>query len=155
MSLGITSPLAHVAALATVRVESPTFTPSAEKYNGDPRTYFARYDGRKDLGNTEPGDGFRFRGRGYIQITGRANYAHYSKRLGIDLIAHPDLALDRAAAAAIFAAFFFERRLAECADKADWVTLRRRVNGGLNGYADFRVWIDNLTGGKFGSFSTD
>ncbi|MDX1656060.1 MAG: N-acetylmuramoyl-L-alanine amidase [Candidatus Competibacteraceae bacterium] len=49
-----------------------------------------RYEGRQDLGNTQPGDGFRFRGRGYVQITGRTNYQFWSRRLGLDLIASPD-----------------------------------------------------------------
>ncbi|QTF94203.1 N-acetylmuramoyl-L-alanine amidase [Halomonas sp. BM-2019] len=49
------------------------------------------YEGRHDLGNTQPGDGFRFRGRGYVQISGRANYAFWSHRLGLDLVADPDL----------------------------------------------------------------
>lgn len=49
------------------------------------------YEGRRDLGNTQPGDGFRFRGRGYVQITGRTNYAFWSRRLGLDLVATPDL----------------------------------------------------------------
>lgn len=50
-----------------------------------------RYEGRKDLDNTQKGDGFRFRGRGYVQITGRHNYRFWSKRLGIDLLSRPDL----------------------------------------------------------------
>jgi hypothetical protein len=49
------------------------------------------YEGRHDLGNTQPGDGFRFRGRGYVQITGRTNYEFWSRRLGLDLVANPDL----------------------------------------------------------------
>ena len=54
----------------------------------------AAYEGRGDLGNTEPGDGVRFKGRGYVQITGRANYAEWSERLGVDLVGNPELAED-------------------------------------------------------------
>ncbi|MER3633118.1 MAG: hypothetical protein C4325_13980, partial [Blastocatellia bacterium] len=50
------------------------------------------YEGRRRLGNTQPGDGYRFRVRGYVQVTGRANYAYWTKRLGIDLVNDPDLA---------------------------------------------------------------
>lgn len=58
-----------------------------------PVSYFKKYDGRADLGNTQPGDGFRFRGRGFVQLTGRRNYAKAGKLLGVDLIGDPELAL--------------------------------------------------------------
>lgn len=61
----------------------------------------AAYEGRLDLGNTQPGDGQRFKGRGYVQITGRSNYTKWSQRLGIDLINNPGLASDPAIAAKI------------------------------------------------------
>ena len=59
------------------------------------------YEGREDLGNTEPGDGPRFKGRGYVQITGRTNYTNWSERLGVDLVGNPELAADPEIAATI------------------------------------------------------
>ncbi len=74
--------------LATFKWETAhTFQPIIEHGS---EVYFDRYNGR--LGNTEPTDGFRFRGRGYVQLTGRANYAKNGQRLGIDLVNNPDMA---------------------------------------------------------------
>jgi len=78
--------------LATVEWETGgTFQPITERGS---RQYFERYEGRRDLGNTEPGDGYRFRGRGYVQITGRANYEKYARITSLDLVGNPDLALE-------------------------------------------------------------
>lgn len=90
-----------------------------------------RYEGRADLGNTIPGDGKRFAGRGYVQITGRLNYAKASRIVGVDLLAQPDLALDPEMAAKIIVAgmrdgWFTGRKLADCTSYSD---MRRVVNG--------------------------
>jgi uncharacterized protein (TIGR02594 family) len=89
---GIGLPTQSAYVLATVEWETGhTFKPIPEQ---GPDSYFDRYEGREDLGNVHPGDGLRFKGRGFVQITGRNNYWHYAKLLGIDLVNHPDLALE-------------------------------------------------------------
>lgn len=98
--------------------------------------YFTRYDGRADLGNTQPGDGLRCRGRGFMQITGRANCERAERALGLDLIANPQLAETPPVAARIAAWFWPTRGLNAFADKGDFITITRRINGGLNGLAD-------------------
>lgn len=128
----ITSPLTLMGALATVRVEvGRTFQPVEEIASG------LEYEGRRDLGNTQPGDGPRFKGRGYIQITGRANYAHYGTLLGIDLVDKPDLALDSTIAAGILALYFKNNGCDVACMAKDWVKVRELVNGGDNGLALF------------------
>lgn len=96
------------------------------------------YEGRKDLGNTQPGDGVKFRGRGLIQVTGRANYAACGKALSLDLLLHPEL-LESPVNACRSAAWFWKSRgLNELADDgiASFGVITRRINGGTNGIAD-------------------
>lgn len=94
------------------------------------------YEGRIDLGNTQPGDGFLYRGRGLIQITGRANYQRASDALALPLIAHPEL-LEQPGNAALSAAWFWNAHgLNELADAGDFETITRRINGGTNGMED-------------------
>lgn len=96
----------------------------------------AGYEGRIDLGNTQPGDGKRFMGRGLIQITGRANYQKVSEALGIDFISSPEL-LEQPSNAALSAAWFWNAHgLNELADAGDFAMITRRINGGMNGYSD-------------------
>lgn len=96
----------------------------------------AAYEGRKDLGNTQPGDGIRFKGRGLVQITGRANYKACGDALGYDLIANPQF-LESAVLACRSAAWFWRSHgLNELADAGDQRALCKRINGGLNGLAD-------------------
>ena len=101
---------------------------------GGPK-YFKRYDGRRDLGNTQPGDGNRFHGRGYVQLTGRANYKRASMELGVDFVENPDRVLEpRYAAAIMFIGmshgWFTGKRLANyfTDNKADWKNARRIIN---------------------------
>ncbi|MGS0546690.1 glycoside hydrolase family 19 protein [Pseudomonas parakoreensis] len=94
------------------------------------------YEGREDLGNTVPGDGRKYCGRGLIQITGRANYAKCGEALGHDLINHPEL-LELPQHAAMSAAWFWKQKgLNDLADRDQFNTITRRINGGLNGLAD-------------------
>ena len=102
-----------------------------------------RYEGRADLGNTEAGDGSRFRGRGYLQTTGRANYRRTGEALGVDLeespelLEHPELAIRSAAW------FWKEHGLNELADAGDFKLITKRINGGYNGYAErVALWED-------------
>lgn len=94
------------------------------------------YEGRKDLGNIYVGDGVKFKGRGLIQITGRANYEALGKYLGVDLIAKPEL-LEQPLYAALSAGWFWDKRkLNALADIMNFEKITRLINGGLNGYED-------------------
>ena len=104
------------------------------------------YEGRKDLGNTEPGDGPRFRGRGLIQVTGRANYAACAAALGVDLLTDPVLLESPALAARSAGWFWGSRRLNELADKGDFLLITKRINGGLNGWVDRKNYYERALG---------
>lgn len=133
--------------LATAQHES-RFAPIREIWG--PTAAQRGYQGRTDIGNTEPGDGFRFRGRGYVQITGRTNYQQYSDLLGVDLVGNPDFALNPQTAATIAVhgmtnGVFTSRRLDRYINDGgtNFYRARRVVNGDLKkngkriaGYAD-------------------
>lgn len=108
--------------------------------------YFTKhYEGRKDLGNTEPGDGALFHGRGLIQTTGRNNYAKTGEALGLDLLANPDDLLEPMTAAAAFCWQFVDQlRAAEAAEGENWLRCRKRVNGGTNGLDLFIKHLSRL-----------
>ena len=132
-----------VAVLATVGTEVASFCPINE-FGGE--SYFTRmYEGRRDLGNTEPGDGARFHGRGFIQLTGRANYQNYGRKLGVDLANDPELALSPEVASRVLARYFKDRRIAADARRGDWEAVRRKVNGGLNGWDRFIDLVGRLS----------
>jgi hypothetical protein len=111
---GILSRDVAIAAMATVAVETAwTFRPIHEYGNDD---YFnKKYDTRADLGNTpeKDGDGAIYCGRGYIQITGKANYRRYGGLVGRDLVNHPQMAMEPAVAGAILALYFKEHKIVE------------------------------------------
>ncbi len=127
--LGIYSDKALIGALATVRVEvGRSYLPVKEMASG------TAYEGRRDLGNIFPGDGRKFKGRGFIQLTGRFNYAKYGKKIGVDLVTNPDLAMDLNNSAKILAHYFKGRNINKACDESNWEKVRKLVNGGLNGF---------------------
>lgn len=94
------------------------------------------YEGRKDLGNVRPGDGVRYKGRGLIQITGRANYREISKATGIDFESHPEW-LELPQWAVVSACWFWKSRgMNEMADRDELTAITKRINGGKNGLQD-------------------
>jgi len=130
------------AAFGTVRAESEGFLPIAEfpsHYNTLPgQAAFSAYDGK--LGNRAAGDGARYRGRGFVQLTGRKNYAAYGRKIGLDLEANPDLAQSPEVAAVLLAVF-----LADCAvpmrtalAAGNYKAARKLVNGGSHGLDRFQ-----------------
>lgn len=147
---GVNSRNVQAAAIATVAVETGVFRPIPEHASGD------EYEWRLDLGNVIAGDGRRYKGRGFIQITGRANYRAYGDALGIDLISNPDLALDPGVAAQVFAVYFTNHYIrwlprpaplmnpAELAEAGEWRGVRVAVNGGENGLALFLTILRRL-----------
>ena len=135
---GIDTPLRQAHFLAQAAHETGGFR-TLEEYGGP--AYFARYDGRKDLGNLQPGDGARFHGRGIFQLTGRANYQAYGRRLGMDLIGQPALAASPAGSVRIAVAYWQAKGLNGWADRDDVVEITRRINGGRNGLADRRRYL--------------
>lgn len=99
----------------------------------------AAYEGRRDLGNTAKGDGRRFKGRGPIQITGRANYRRYGARIGIDVERHPEAASVPSIGLILSLEYWADKGLNRYADLDDIVTITERINGGHNGLAERRA----------------
>jgi putative chitinase len=107
-----------------------------------PDSYFDRYDGRKDLGNVRPGDGRRFRGRGWIQLTGRYNYRKAGEALGIDLENNPEKAADPDTAMDVAIWYFESRVMNRISNPQDIKRITKAVNGGFNGYQDRRQYFN-------------
>ena len=94
------------------------------------------YEGRQDLGNTQKGDGPRYKGRGLLQLTGRANYADYGKALAVDLVNNPTLAAQPALSLKIACEYWKRHDINADCDRDDAQAVTRKVNGGLNGLSD-------------------
>ncbi|MGH9832112.1 MAG: glycoside hydrolase family 19 protein [Blastocatellia bacterium] len=130
-------------ALATIRAETAQFEPVSElasELNTAPKGEpFSKYDWRANLGNLGPPDGKAFRGRGFIQLTGRRNYQRYGELLGYDLIGNPELANVPQPAALILAAYLKDNELAirSALAAGDLAAARKIVNGGGNGLDRF------------------
>ncbi|WP_414641263.1 LysM peptidoglycan-binding domain-containing protein [Archangium sp.] len=127
---GINTPKRQAAFVAQLAHESGEFRYMEEIASG------AAYEGRKDLGNTQPGDGKRFKGRGPIQLTGRANYTAAGKALGLDLVNNPKSAATPEVGFRTAAWFWNTRNLNSYADAGNFKEITRRINGGYNGLAD-------------------
>lgn len=126
----ISTPLRKAAFLAQLAHESLELTAFEEFASG------ADYEGRRDLGNTQRGDGRRYKGRGPIQLTGRSNYRDAGRALGLDLEGNPTLAATPEVGFRVAAFIWTREGLNEPADQGALRTVTRRINGGLNGYAD-------------------
>ena len=132
-------------ALATIGAETGSFAPISEapsRYNTSAEGHpFDLYDSRADLGNLGPPDGERFKGRGFVQLTGRSNYARHGAAIGLghQLIENPDLANHPAIAARLLASFLkaHEDRIREALANGDLCQARRLVNGGSHGLDAF------------------
>lgn len=173
---GVTSPVEQAMILAQMHVESGGFTQLEENLNYRAEKLVQMFSAAKKLGidavrnivaqgpaaigdliyghrmgNNQPGDGYRYRGRGFIQLTGKENYARYGQLLGIDLLNNPDLASDPAIAAKI-AMSYWRTRVGAAGATGDVNTVTRRINGGTNGLSErtnmFAAYQRDLASGK-------
>lgn len=125
----INTPLREAAFIAQIAHESGEFRYTKELASGE------AYEGRKDLGNFDDGDGVKYKGRGFIQITGKSNYQQISNAFNVDFINHPEL-LESPEWCCRSAAWWWKKHgCNELADSENFIGLTRRINGGLNGYS--------------------
>lgn len=157
---GWTSKNQLIGLLATMSVETTTFAPIKEKSNG------RAYEGNVvDLGNTQPGDGARYVGRGYIQTTGRGGYQMISKLTGIDVVSRPELLETHSEATAKALVFTWggqagtKRSAVPHAEAGNWLNVRKAINGWRgtpNGLPKFYKVVERckqfLTAGISGNF---
>jgi len=132
----INTPLRIAAFLAQIAHESGELRYWEELASGK------AYEGREDLGNTSLGDGPRYKGRGPIQLTGRANYGACGKDLGLDLEGCPELVSTPEVGFRSTCWFWTKNGLNALADAQDLVKMTRRINGGTNGLADRMKYYD-------------
>jgi len=130
--------------LAQIAHESDGFRTTREYASG------TGYEGREDLGNVNEGDGRLFRGRGLIQLTGRFNYEKFGELLGLDLVGYPDQVEKFPTALTVSALYWYDRKLNAIADDGNFEKITRRINGGLNGYADRQRYLSIIQDGGIG-----
>lgn len=132
----------HYSANALMRVWPSRFPDidTAEKYANNPEKIANKvYGGR--MGNTEEGDGWKYHGRGLIQLTGKENYGNCGSNISVDLLGNPDL-LTTPEYAALSAGWFWNKKgLNSLADAKDYETMTKRINGGLIGLDDRKAKI--------------
>lgn len=138
---GINNDKRMKAFLAQAAHETAGFNTFTEYASGE------AYEGRADLGNTQPGDGKKFKGRGIFQTTGRTNYKSTSQHLFGDnrLLETPELLTDPVNAVRSAMYYWQYKGLSELADKDDFKTITKRINGGLNGWKDRLSYFDKLS----------
>lgn len=132
---GIDSPQRWAHYLAQIAHESAEMRYSEELASGK------AYEGRKDLGNIYKGDGVRFKGRGLIQLTGRRNYADYGGYCGYDLLKQPELLCKPVGAIRSSMWFWSKKGLNALADRDDFSTITKRINGGTNGWESRKMYL--------------
>jgi putative chitinase len=133
----INTPVQRAAFIAQTMHESGECRYTKELASG------SAYEGRKDLGNTIPGDGVKYKGRGLIQITGKFNYKKISDACGIDFVKNPEL-LETLEWAAVSAAWFWSvtglNAIADLNTEESFVKITKKINGGINGLEDRRKY---------------
>lgn len=135
LRFNVATPLRVAHFLAQVLHESGEFQYQEELASG------ADYEGRSDLGNTEPGDGRRYKGRGLIQVTGRYNYKRLSQDLGVDYLSNPERLAN--IPDCIHSAFWYwnSRGLSSLADQDNFQQITLLINGGYNGWDDRQKYL--------------
>jgi predicted chitinase len=130
MRFDINTPRRAAMAVAQWGHESDHFRTATEYASGDD------YEGRRDLGNTQPGDGRRFKGRGRIQVTGRANYERVAQGLGLDCVNNPDLLAEPPNSELASGFWWSANGCNAICDRDDFLALTKRINGGTRGLAE-------------------
>jgi putative chitinase len=133
---GINTPARVIAFMAQILHESGRLRYLEEIASGEAYDMSVNPRLAKTLGNTELGDGPRFKGRGVIQLTGRANYKAAGKALGLDLVKNPEKVAEPSLAFRVAGWYWSKHGLNEVADTGDFDRITRTINGGLNGKAD-------------------
>ncbi len=122
----------------------------AERLAGDGEALFDRVYGignpkkAKEFGHTEPGDGFKYRGGGILQTTGKKAYERWGDKIGVDLVSNPELIVTPAVALRPALFEWTATKCNELADNDDLHSITRKINGGFNGLADRQAWYNKV-----------